>query len=64
MDFFTVPTLTGRVLFVLVLLAHDRRRVVHVTVTEHPTAEMDCTTNRGYHNARSQPLPLTQAAVK
>ena len=39
MDFFTVPTLTGRVLFVLVLLAHDRRRVVHVTVTEHPTAE-------------------------
>lgn len=39
MDFFTVPTLTGRVLFVLVLLAHDRRRVVHVSVTEHPTAE-------------------------
>ena len=25
--------------FVLVLLAHQRRRVVHVTVTEHPTAE-------------------------
>jgi len=39
MDFFTVPTLTGRVLFVLVLLRHQRRRVVHVTVTEHPTAE-------------------------
>jgi transposase InsO family protein len=39
MDFFTVPTLTGRVLFVLVLRAHDRRRVIHVTVTEHPTAE-------------------------
>ncbi|OLC50673.1 MAG: hypothetical protein AUH43_04380 [Acidobacteria bacterium 13_1_40CM_65_14] len=39
MDFFTVPTLMGRVLFVLVLLAHQRRRVVHVTVTEHPTAE-------------------------
>jgi hypothetical protein len=39
MDFFTVPTLTGRVLFVLVLLAHQRRRVVHVTVTEHPTVE-------------------------
>jgi len=38
-DFFTVPTLTGRVLFVLVLLAHQRRRVVHVTVTEHPTVE-------------------------
>ena len=30
MDFFTVPTLTGRVLFVFVLLAHQRRRVVHL----------------------------------
>jgi hypothetical protein len=38
MDFFTVPTLTGRVLFVLVLLAHERRRIVHVAITEHPTA--------------------------
>jgi putative transposase len=38
MDFFTVPTLTGRVLFVLVLLSHDRRRIVHVNVTDHPTA--------------------------
>jgi putative transposase len=38
MDFFTVPTLTGRVLFVLVLLAHHRRRIVHLAITEHPTA--------------------------
>lgn len=38
MDFFTVPTLTGRVLFVFVLLTHQRRRIVHVNVTEHPTA--------------------------
>jgi transposase len=38
MDFFTVPTLTGRVLFVLVVLAHHRRRVVHFAITEHPTA--------------------------
>jgi putative transposase len=37
-DFFTVPTLTGRVLFVLVLLAHHRRRNVHLAITEHPTA--------------------------
>ena len=37
-DFFTVPTFTGRVLFVLVLLMHHRRRIVHVNVTEHPTA--------------------------
>ena len=38
MDFFTVPTLTGRVPFVLVLLTHHRRRIVHLAVTEHPTA--------------------------
>jgi putative transposase len=37
-DFFTVPTLTGRVLFVFVVLLHHRRRMVHVNVTEHPTA--------------------------
>jgi putative transposase len=39
MDFFTVPTVTGRVLFVLLVLSHERRRVVHFNVTEHPTAE-------------------------
>jgi putative transposase len=38
LDFFTVPTVTFRILFVLVILAHERRRVVHVNVTEHPTA--------------------------
>ena len=38
MDFFTVPTPTGRVLFVLVVLSHRRRRIVHVNVTDHPTA--------------------------
>ena len=38
LDFFTVPTVTFRVLFVLVILAHERRRVVHFHVTEHPTA--------------------------
>jgi putative transposase len=37
-DFFVVPTATFRVLFVLVVLAHDRRRVVHFNVTENPTA--------------------------
>jgi len=39
MDFLTVPTLTGRVLFVVVLLTHQRRRIVHVNITEYPTAE-------------------------
>ena len=37
-DFFVVPTATFRVLFVLVVLAHERRRVVHFNVTEYPTA--------------------------
>jgi putative transposase len=37
-DFFTVPTATFRVLFVFVVLSHDRRRIVHVNVTSHPTA--------------------------
>jgi transposase InsO family protein len=37
-DFFVVPTATYRLLFVLVILAHDRRRVVHVAVTDYPTA--------------------------
>jgi len=38
LDFFTVPTLRLRVLFILVVLAHHRRRVLHFNVTEHPTA--------------------------
>src|SRR5256714_11919161 len=38
LDFFTVPTARLRVLFVLVVLAHHRRRVVHFNVTKHPTA--------------------------
>ena len=37
-DFFTVPTVTGPVLFVFVVLLHHRRRIVHFNVTEHPTA--------------------------
>ena len=38
LDFFTVPTVRFNVLFVLIILAHDRRRVVHFHITEHPTA--------------------------
>jgi putative transposase len=37
-DFLTVPTATFRVLFVLVILSHDRRKILHTNVTEHPTA--------------------------
>jgi putative transposase len=38
-DFFVVPTVLFKVLFVFVVLAHDRRRVVHVNVTDTPTAQ-------------------------
>jgi len=38
-DFFTVPTATFRILYVFIVLSHDRRRVVHFNVTEHPTAQ-------------------------
>jgi hypothetical protein len=35
---FVRPTIQLRVLYVLVVLAHDRRRILHFNVTEHPTA--------------------------
>jgi putative transposase len=38
-DFFTVHTVWFEVLFVFIVLAHDRRRIVHFNVTAHPTAE-------------------------
>ncbi len=38
-DFFTVPTATFRVLFVFLVLSHDRRRVLHFNVTTNPTSE-------------------------
>ena len=38
-DFFTVPTISFHILYVFVVLAHDRRRILHFNVTAHPTAE-------------------------
>jgi putative transposase len=38
-DFFTVPTIRFHVLYVFLILAHDRRRILHFNVTAHPTAE-------------------------
>jgi transposase InsO family protein len=38
-DFFTVPTIRFQVLYVFLVLAHDRRRIVHFNVTSHPTVE-------------------------
>ena len=38
-DFFTVPTVGFQILYVFLVLAHDRRRIIHFAVTAHPTAE-------------------------
>jgi len=38
-DFFTVPNIRFQILYVFLVLAHDRRRIVHFNVTFHPTAE-------------------------
>ena len=38
-DFFVVPTVKFKLLFVLICLAHERRQVVHFNVTEHPSED-------------------------
>jgi len=38
MDFFTVPTITFGVLYCFFVIRHDRRRILHVNVTKHPTS--------------------------
>jgi len=38
-DFFVVPTVDFKVLFVLIILTHERRQVVHFTVTAHTTEQ-------------------------
>jgi transposase InsO family protein len=38
-DFFTVPTVTFRILYCFVVLRHHRRRIVHFNVTANPTAQ-------------------------
>ena len=51
-DFFTVATIRLRVLYVFIVLAHDRRRVVHFNVTEHPR-------RFGPHSKSSKHFPKT-----
>ncbi len=38
MDFFTVPTLTFGVPYCFFIIAHDRLRILHFNVTNHPTS--------------------------
>jgi len=37
-DFFVVPTMRNQILFVFLVLAHERRRILHFNVTSNPTA--------------------------
>jgi hypothetical protein len=39
LDFLVVPTVTFRLLYLLVFLSHQRRQVVHFNATAHPTAD-------------------------
>ena len=42
MEFFTVPTVAFRVLYVFFVIHHARRTILHLNVTEHPTSEWVC----------------------
>ena len=44
-DFFIVPTVTFQVLFVFIVLAHERRRIVHFHITE-PNSTVDRSADR------------------
>jgi hypothetical protein len=35
-DMFVVPSASFRLLYVMIILAHDRRKIVHAAVTQHP----------------------------
>jgi putative transposase len=39
MDFFTVPTVTFKLLYCFFVIQHGRRKILHFNVTRHPTAE-------------------------
>lgn len=38
MDFFTIPTISFRVLYCFFVIGHDRQRILHFNVTKHPTS--------------------------
>lgn len=39
MDLFVVPTISFKLLYDLVVMNHDRRKILHLSATEHPSAE-------------------------
>ena len=68
-DFFTVPTLTMKVLFVFIVLEHRRREVLHFNVTEHPpgTGPPDRSSRPspiGMHRAISYEIAMASMEMK
>jgi len=45
-DFFSVPTVTFRLLYCFFVIDHRRRKILHFNVTAHPTAEWVCQQSR------------------
>jgi hypothetical protein len=56
MDFLVVPTINFRLLFVLVILRHERRRLISLSVTDHPTAD-HAPDHRGLPVGSGTPIP-------
>jgi hypothetical protein len=57
LDFFTVPTVTLRVLYCSFVIEHERREILHGNVTEHSHTGMDRATTVGGISG-TLPLPL------
>jgi hypothetical protein len=38
MDFCVIPTITFKVLYVFIIISHDRRKIEHFAVTSNPTS--------------------------
>jgi hypothetical protein len=56
-EFFTVPTITMRVLFVFIVLEHHRRELLHFNVTEHPTGASSQQIVEAFADRAAQPDP-------
>jgi len=63
-DFFVVPTSSFRVLFVFLVLAHDRRRELHFNVTAHPNAEWTAARQAATKERFKPDLPKRLAALR
>ena len=60
-DFFTVPTIRFEVLYVFLVLAHERRRILHFNITAHPTAEWTAQQLRNTFPWDSAPLSVARS---